>query len=105
MDLPQEEMTTALLRGEPVISDNKSLDAVYEIKVQGKLDRSWESCLDNLIVNYTGNCDRAPSTVLIGRVADQAALRGVLCKLWDLNLTLISIRRIEMNGQNEAIHD
>jgi len=33
-------------------------------------------------------------TTLAGPVAGQAALRGILCKLWDLNLTLISVRSL-----------
>ena len=42
---------------------------------------------------------------LIGPVANQAALRGILCKLWDLNLTLISVRRIEAHGKEEHEND
>ena len=39
--------------------------------------------------------DDLPLTVLAGPVADQAALRGILNRLWDLNLTLISVIRVE----------
>jgi RNA binding exosome subunit len=37
--------------------------------------------------------DGNPITVLTGRLPDQAALRGILTRLWDLNLTLISVTR------------
>jgi hypothetical protein len=47
--------------------------------------------------------DGSPSTTLTGPVADQAALRGLLCALWDLNLTLISVARIETGGKPEAV--
>jgi len=39
-------------------------------------------------------------TTLTGPVADQAALRGILCKLWDLNLTLISIVQSDKGKYN-----
>ena len=68
---------------------------VYEIRVRGELDRGWEDWFNGLSVTlgYTG--EQRLTTTLVGPVADQAALRGMLCKLWDLNLTLISVRRIE----------
>jgi hypothetical protein len=77
--------------------------AIYEIQVQGELDRSWESWFNGLAVTLTGNAasEQPPTTTLIGPVADQAALRGMLCKLWDLNLTLISVRRVEADGKEE----
>ena len=52
-----------------------------------------------LAVTLTHSSDQAPLTTLTIPVADQAALRGLLCKLWDLNLTLISVRRIEAKGK------
>ena len=44
-------------------------------------------------------------TTLTGPVADQSALRGILSKIWDLNLTLISVRRIEADGEEENKND
>jgi hypothetical protein len=69
--------------------------AVYEIKVLGELDRGWESVFGSL--EHTLEFDGAgrPTTTLTGPVADQSELRGVLCQLWDLNLTLIFVRRID----------
>ena len=40
---------------------------------------------------YEGVEDNSPTTLLTGPVADQAALRGLLNKIWDLNLSLISV--------------
>lgn len=37
---------------------------------------------------------------MTGPVADQAALRGILSKVWDLNLTLLSVTRIGMNSKD-----
>jgi hypothetical protein len=38
-------------------------------------------------------------TTLTGTIVDQAALRGILVKLWDLNLTLISVTRVETSKE------
>ncbi len=74
---------------------------VYEIQVQGQLDRGWEDWLSGLSVTHTYAGDRPSTTTLTGPVADQSALRGMLCKLWDLNLTVISVRRIEQEGKDD----
>jgi hypothetical protein len=62
---------------------------VYQIKMQGRLDESWSGWFDGMAVTSDGD-----TTTLTGRVADQSALRGILTKLWDLNLALISVHRI-----------
>jgi hypothetical protein len=75
--------------------------AIYEIQVRGELDPSWQQWFDGLAVTLTSAEQQQPITILTGPVADQAALRGMLCKLWDLNLTLISVRRVEPDGRKE----
>ncbi len=79
--------------------------AIYEIQVQGELDPGWEDCFNGLAVTLTYTSEQSPTTTFIGPVADQAALRGVLCKLWDLNLTLISVRRIGADSTEEEDND
>jgi hypothetical protein len=77
-------------------STHKTSQAIYEIKVQGELDQSWEVYFKGLAVTPGSSGGQAsPITTLVGPVIDQSALRGLLCKLWDLNLTLISVRRLE----------
>ena len=73
---------------------------IYEIQVQGELDRGWEEWLSGLSVTHTYAGEQACTTTLTGPVADQSALRGILCKVWDLNLTLISVRRIEQEEKD-----
>jgi hypothetical protein len=75
--------------------------AVYEIEVQGELDPSWQPWFNGLAIGLTTSGESPAVTTLVGPVADQAALRGTLCKLWDLNLTLISLRRVEAEGKEE----
>jgi hypothetical protein len=85
-------------------SDNRRRD-IYEIRVRGELDRDWQQWFDDLVVTLTYAGEQPPTTTLTGPVADQAALRGILCRLWDLNLTLLSVRRIEAGAGKEYNDD
>ncbi len=69
--------------------DQNDQPTVYQIKVLGKLDESWSGWLDGMTVTSDGD-----TTTLTGAIADQSALRGILTRLWDLNLALISVHRI-----------
>jgi hypothetical protein len=63
----------------------------YEIRVEGLLDQRWSGWFNGLqVTSQPGNV-----TVIAGPVADQAALHGLLAKVFGLNLPLISVRRIE----------
>jgi hypothetical protein len=73
--------------------------AIYEIQVQGELDRGWEAWLDGLTMGPRLAAEEPATTTLTGPVPDQAALRGLLCRLWDLNLTLVSVRRLEVEDE------
>ncbi len=63
----------------------------YEIRVEGLLDERWSSWFDGLEVRTIGENE----TLIVGQVADQAALHGLLSRVNDLGLVLISVRRIE----------
>ena len=63
--------------------------ARYEIRVEGVLDARWADWFGDLAVDSD---DRA--TIISGLVADQAALHGLLAKIRDLGLCLISVRRL-----------
>jgi hypothetical protein len=63
----------------------------YQFKVKGHLDESWSEWFEDLTINH-GDDD---TTELSGKVADQAALYGLLIKMRDLGLTLIAINREE----------
>jgi hypothetical protein len=64
--------------------------AVYEIKVKGKLDVRWSGWFEGLTI--TAESDG--SSTLTGTVADQAALYGLLSRMRDLALVLVSVRRL-----------
>lgn len=74
---------------------------IYEIKVEGLLDSQWSEWFDGWSIVLEG--DR--STLITGPVTDQPALYGVLAKIRNLNLTLVSLHRIEPNqkGGHETI--
>lgn len=76
-------------------SNNKKPTAIYEIQVQGELDQSWEAYFNGMVISSTQTAE-SPNTTLVASVVDQPALRGMLCKLWDLNLTLISVRLLAL---------
>jgi len=63
--------------------------ARYEIRVEGVLDGRWADWFGGLQVTSEGT-----QTVISGQLADQPALHGVLAKIRDLGLCLISVRRL-----------
>jgi hypothetical protein len=65
--------------------------ARYELRVGGVLDPGWSAWFEGLRVSS----DQAGQTVIAGPVADQAALHGLLAKIRDLGLPLLSVRRID----------
>jgi hypothetical protein len=65
----------------------------YQIQVQGKLDQDWSDWFKGMTVTFECADDGSPITTLTGPVADQAALRGILTRIWDLNLTVLSVTR------------
>jgi hypothetical protein len=62
----------------------------YSIRAQGRLDASWSDQLGGMRIIVSG-AGRHSITVLIGRLADQAALLGVLNTLYELGLPLLSV--------------
>jgi hypothetical protein len=68
---------------------------VYQIRVEGRLDERRACWFEEMTMGFERASDDTPITTLTGTVADQARLRGILSKLWDLNLTLVSVARIE----------
>jgi len=62
----------------------------YRIKLKGRLDPKWSDWFDQMEISTEGN-----ETILTGSVVDQAALHGLLIRIRDLNLPLLSVERIE----------
>ncbi len=72
--------------------------AIYEIRVKGVLDGRWSEWFDGMTVSS----DASGETTLTGPVADQAALHGLLTKVRDLGIPLVSVRRQEPAGRIET---
>ncbi len=66
----------------------------YRILIRGTLDAGWSDRLGGMTVSATHLADGAPVTTLIGELADQSALVGVLNTLHDLGLSLVSVECI-----------
>jgi hypothetical protein len=77
-------------------NDKLTLDkpVTYEIKVPGRLDDSWSDWVEGMTITVESGDDGPPTTTLTGVVADQAALQGLLSRLYSLGLPLISVKCI-----------
>jgi hypothetical protein len=64
--------------------------ARYEIRVDGVLGKHWTAWFEGLQISSDGS-----QTVMHGSLPDQPALHGVLVKVCDLGLSLISVRRLD----------
>jgi hypothetical protein len=71
---------------------NENQSVIYQIKVIGQLDPRWTSWFEGfkIILQEDGN------TLLTGPVSDQSALHGLLKKIRDLGMTLISVNRVQL---------
>lgn len=63
----------------------------YEIRLQGRLDTRWSTWLDGMDITP----DADGTTTLHGPVTDQSALHGLLARLRDIGLPLLSVTRID----------
>lgn len=68
---------------------------VYQIQVRGQLHERWAGWFHDMTIAVQNARDGSPVTTLTGAVADQARLRGILSKLWDLNMKVVSVSQIE----------
>jgi len=63
----------------------------YEIRLKGHLDESWADWFDGMTIRHEDNGE----TLLTGSLPDQAALHGILNRLRDLGIQLISVNPVE----------
>jgi len=65
-----------------------------EIRVKGHIDAHWSDWFEGMTIRHT----EQDETILLGTVIDQAALYGVLAKLRNLGLSLLSVYSVESEG-------
>lgn len=68
-----------------------------EIRVQGRIDEHWSNWFNDLTITHPGGDE----TILTGFVADQAMLYGVLTRLRNLGLPLLSVNHVETDGTSK----
>ena len=77
--------------------------AVYQIRLQGRLPPGWSDAVAAMAIEVTSDvtsdvtagAGEKPVTALRGEVADQAALRGLLNEIYALQMTILSVVRVE----------
>jgi hypothetical protein len=74
---------------------------IYQIKLEGHLGQGWSGWFGDMTIHLEDGGD----TVLTGRVIDQAALYGLIRKVRDLGLPLISVIRVETNRHKRSRTD
>ena len=70
----------------------------YEIRLTGHLDARWAAWFDGLTVSHEGD----GTTLISGPIADQAALHGLLQRVRDLGLPLVSVTRDETDPRQRS---
>lgn len=76
--------------------DNKNskkitMPAAYRIEIQGHLDRKWSERLSGMDIEPQQKDDEVTTTILKGRVRDQAELSGILNTLYEMHLVLLKV--------------
>jgi hypothetical protein len=71
--------------------------ALHEIRVKGHLDDRWGHWAEGLTFGRGSD----GTTILTVLLADQAALHGLLNRIRDLNVTIVSVRRVGAGGASE----
>jgi hypothetical protein len=66
----------------------------YQIRIEGQLGPQWSDWFEGLSIAQ----DQDGTTLLTGPVADQSALHGLLKKVRDLGMPLVSVNRMETDG-------
>ena len=67
------------------------MDNIYQIRIKGHIDNIWSTWLEHMAIKH----DADGTTLLTGPIAGQAALHGLLIKIRDLGLPMLSLTQVE----------
>jgi hypothetical protein len=81
----------------PASTEEHHAPGRYEIRIKGHLESRWADWFEGVSITLEDNGE----TLLTGPVADQAALHGLLRKVRDLGMPLLSVKRIEPGQTDE----
>lgn len=73
---------------------------VYQIMLRGQVDPGWSDFFGGMEISLEPGKEPGCVTILTGEIADQAALRGLVNRLWDLNLTILSLNQIDRSARS-----
>lgn len=90
--LSERQQGKAVLNDLPPEADSGQ-PMVYQMRIKGHLDADWTDWFEGLTITCEDNGD----TLLTGPLIDQAALHGLLKKIRDLGMQLISVNPVQVN--------
>lgn len=85
-------MSNTLNTGNPI-----DTPVLYQIEIEGEFGAEWSAWFGDMLISHTKNGD----TLLTGPIVDQAALYGLLKKVRDLGMSLVSVIRLHP-GERDA---
>ena len=77
------------------------LASLYRIKLRGRLKESWSEWFNGMTIEFEMVAGEKPVSTLTGFLADQSALHGILNKIRNLGLKLLSVEQINADSKND----
>jgi hypothetical protein len=74
---------------------SKDQPAIYRIELDGTIDQSILTWFDDMILSTESSEEGKTTSTLVGLIADQAALHGLLNRIYTLGFLVISVTRVE----------
>jgi len=87
-----------VMSGKQTFEGNHNRHQCYEIRLKGHLDERWTQWFEDLTITLEDNGD----TLLTGPVVDQAALHGLLKKVRDLGIPLVSVSPVKPGETDQS---
>jgi hypothetical protein len=77
-------------------SEKSKCSIYYKIKLKTHLESKWSDWFEGMVISHQGAV-----TILSGQLKDQAALHGILNRIGDLNLKLLSVEQINFDPEDK----